>query len=129
MESHAAVLVLYTPDRQVLLLNRNSRSLSGWSVPGGFAEPGEEPIETALRECLEETHILMLTQELKDHGEMISQLGVLVHIFSAPVPVALSCYLSPEHSDFVWATREQMHQLPLAGKTLEFIQRALEVLP
>lgn len=29
-----------------------------WGVPGGYREPGEEPLETALRECEEEIGIV-----------------------------------------------------------------------
>lgn len=40
---------------EVLLAHWNERGRSGWTLPGGGMEPGESPIETAVREIWEET--------------------------------------------------------------------------
>jgi ADP-ribose pyrophosphatase YjhB (NUDIX family) len=50
----AAVIV--TDDfGRILLLNHILRPASGWGVPGGFLNRGEQPNETAEREIFEET--------------------------------------------------------------------------
>lgn len=52
----AAGLLLFREDGRLLLLRRSPELADGgtWSVPGGALEPGEEPLEAALREAREE---------------------------------------------------------------------------
>jgi len=47
--------VLVMGDGRLLLLRRaNEPWLGRWDIPGGFCEPGEHPLETAVREAREE---------------------------------------------------------------------------
>lgn len=56
MSRFGAGLLLFRDDGRILLLKRSRYvSFTGyWSTPGGSAEPGETPLETALRESEEE---------------------------------------------------------------------------
>jgi mutator protein MutT len=46
--------VIFNDKSQVLLLKHRFRPGSGWGLPGGFLEKGEQPIEALRRELREE---------------------------------------------------------------------------
>lgn len=55
MRVRLAAYGVITRDDEILLAHWNERGRSGWTLPGGGVEPGETPIEAAVREIWEET--------------------------------------------------------------------------
>jgi 8-oxo-dGTP diphosphatase len=74
----ASVAAIITNEkREVLLLEHVLRPASGWGIPGGFMEYGEQPDEALARELREETGLklenvrLYRARVLKRHIEFI----------------------------------------------------------
>jgi 8-oxo-dGTP diphosphatase len=62
-----AVLVLIKQDSQVLLVQRLYDPQKGfWTLPSGFVDAGEDPRQAALRECQEETGLVIRDIQLLD---------------------------------------------------------------
>lgn len=73
---HASRILLFEPGGRLLLFLEEFPDLPGrakWITPGGGAEPGERPHETAVRELFEET------------GLVVDDLGPIVHSYGFPV--------------------------------------------
>lgn len=73
----SAAGVITNEKGEVLLLNHVLRPVSGWGIPGGFLESGEQPEAGFRREILEETGLdlrevsLLRARTLKRHIEII----------------------------------------------------------
>ena len=66
----SAAAVVLNNRKEVLLLNHVLRPYSGWGLPGGFIERGEQPEDAIKREVREETGIEL---------ESVRQISVRVH--------------------------------------------------
>lgn len=90
---------------QVLVLKRGDGS---WGMPGGWADVGESPFETAERETFEETglkvkpvgYIAVTYKTPKTYPGFASQVNICVAV--EPVSDDQKVTLSHEHSDYMW---------------------------
>jgi 8-oxo-dGTP pyrophosphatase MutT (NUDIX family) len=76
----------------VILLDGSGRVLlahatetSHWDIPKGQPDPGETPVDAALRELREETGIALSAQRLKDLGRFAYRRDKDLHLFAARV--------------------------------------------
>lgn len=120
----SALTVVYNQSGQVLVMQRNDDP-EFWQSVTGTLESGEQPIETALREVLEETGIdinahdyrlidchKINTYEIRDrwkHRYPPSTPHNTEHVFAVEVsnkqPVSLT-----EHSAYLWLDKEAAMQ-------------------
>jgi dATP pyrophosphohydrolase len=113
----SVLVVVHTPDLQVLLLERAPWPGYWQSVTGSLAREDEPRVETAIREVREETGIDAPRDALADWGienryEIYPEWrwkyapGVthnLEHVFGLTVPTPPAVTLAPaEHSRFAW---------------------------
>ena len=74
MDTRVAAYAVIIEDGAVLLSHWNEHGRSGWSMPGGGIEPGEDPADAAVREIFEETGY---------HAELDGLLGIDSHVVPA----------------------------------------------
>ena len=116
----SVLVVIHTPDLQVLLLERADHP-GYWQSVTGSCEPGETPRQTAIREVFEETGLdaeafrltdWRLQYEFEIYAEWRHRYapGVTTNaeqVFSLELPAPLPVTLAPrEHLNFVWLPRD-----------------------
>jgi dATP pyrophosphohydrolase len=112
----SVLVVIYTPDLQVLLLERADHP-GYWQSVTGSCDPGESLRQTAVREVAEETGLVATQYKFSDWKvEKVFEIypewrhryapGVthnIEHAFGLELPQPLPVRLAPrEHLNFVW---------------------------
>jgi dihydroneopterin triphosphate diphosphatase len=112
----SVLVVIYTPDLQVLLIERADRP-GFWQSVTGSQHEGESLRETAMREVFEETGLdtnagLLCDWNLTNQFEIYPEWrwryapGIVTnteHVFGLRLPTTMPVSLSPrEHVAFVW---------------------------
>jgi dATP pyrophosphohydrolase len=135
----SVLVVIHTPDLQVLLMERADRP-GFWQSVTGSQDPGESLRQTAVREVAEETGLDAEAYSLSD-WHMANEYEIYPewrwryppgitrnteHVFSLVLPEARPVRLSPrEHVAFVWLPHDQA-----AGKVFSWSNaKALLELP
>lgn len=113
--------VLVRRGERLLVLRRATGGYLGdqWDLPGGKSEPGEEPADAALRELHEETGLMATLGAEVAHWSNPDTKGGdfryhIVTFEAVELDDAADVALTREHSDHLWATREELAELPLA---------------
>ena len=101
----ASVAVIITnAEGKVLLLEHFLRPASGWGIPGGFIEYGEQPVEAARRELREETGIELKNLEMVRVRTLNRHIEMLFRAESDDTPQIKS----REIKDFGWFALAEM---------------------
>ena len=67
IDPKVAAAVFVEKDGRVLLVRRAGEPFRGlWTLPAGFINGGEDPAEAAMRECLEETGLIVRVTRVLD---------------------------------------------------------------
>lgn len=135
----SVLVVIYTPDLQVLLLERADHP-GYWQSVTGSCDPGETPYQTAVREVREETGLEAEAFRLSDWGmqyefEIYPEWrhryapGVThntEHVFALELPAPLAVRLAPrEHLDYLWLPRDAAVQKVFSWTNAAALERLL----
>lgn len=100
----SAAAVVTNEEGQVLLLNHILRPDSGWGIPGGFIDRGEQPEETLRREIREETGL-----ELEDvRMYRVRTLGRHIEVIFTARGVGTPKVMSREITELAWFDVDKM---------------------
>jgi 8-oxo-dGTP pyrophosphatase MutT (NUDIX family) len=115
LKGRGAGLCVFAPSGRMLFMRRTDGT---WGIPGGHAQIGEDAIETALREFVEETayagriwidDVPIATVCIGERGFAPARRGrcerprFVYTVFSASVSEPFAPRLDEEHRAFAWA--------------------------
>jgi phosphatase NudJ len=118
------------------LLTQEKKYGSTWSIPGGRVEPGEELIEAAIREVIEETGVPVTIEGILRVEHSPSPSGARVRVIFAGTPrddTRPKTVSDDESLGAAWLTIDEIAKLPLRGSDLrpllESVARGRQVFP
>jgi len=139
----SVLVVIHTPDLQVLLLERMNAPGFWQSVTGSLDAEDEPPRDTALREVLEETgidasvpgHVLRdwgYTNVYEIYKRWVSRYGPGVthnteHVFGLTIPEPVAPVLT-EHLAYVWLPWREAAEKCFSWSNAEAIRKLPEML-
>lgn len=126
--AQAASSAILQRDGKLLLIRRlNPPSADLFAFPGGRAEPGELPAETALRELFEETGIvarnpvLFATYDL--NGDRDDKRHFFLSVFRVEADAESQAIAADDAADPGWFTIDEIRRLPVPPSVLECAER------
>ena len=117
--------VFVVEDGKVLLIRRRVPPEKGkWSIPAGFLDRGENPKETAVREALEETNLIVEIEELIDvyHNPVANGPGASIFILYQARLLGGELCAGDDASDAAFFSLDELPELAFAS-TRDAIKR------
>ena len=111
-----AVVIIVSDKEEILILKRPSTvnwAPNKWALPGGKLESGESPLTAAVRETKEETSLDIKNLKIVD----IKVDNFIVAYYTREYNGTVE--LDFEHTDWAWASREEIETYDLAPQVLE----------
>lgn len=130
--SPASSAVLERDGRYLMVRRANPPAADMYAFPGGRAEAGETPAETAIREVLEETGLvvsnprLFATYDLKtlaDDGTVSSHF--FLSVFLVDGEAGATALAADDAAELGWYTAEEIRALPVPPSVIDCIDRLL----
>lgn len=129
MVQAAKVVIVDEQDNYLMLTRANHpRFGNDPDIPGGLVEPGELPLDAAIREVQEEIGVVLTPNQLREVfvGTQYSTHGIEDTLFIAQIPRP-RIRLSWEHADYTWHNRALFTELA-AGANDAFMHMVADVL-
>lgn len=123
----ASSAILERDGRFLLVRRANPPSADMYAFPGGRAEPGETPAETALRELAEETGIsgrnpvLFETYDLP--GKESEGRHFLLSVFRVQADNDAVAIANDDAAGVGWFTAEEIFELPIPESVRQCVER------
>ena len=133
----SVLVLIHTPDLQVLMMERADKA-GFWQSVTGSLEQGETPLQTAIREVREETGLDATQYDLQDwqvsnvyeiypHWRHRYAPGIThntEHLFGLVLPAALPVKLAPdEHVQYEWVDWREAAQRVFSWTNVDAIKR------
>lgn len=122
----ASSAILIRDGRMLLIRRKNPPSYDMFAFPGGRAEPGETPDQTALREFEEETGIAAHSPQLYATYDLISEnpgRHFFLSVFLIEAGVDDIAEARDDAADAGWYTPAEIRQLNTPPSVLECAER------
>ena len=126
----ASSAIVSRGDRYLLVRRRNPPAADLYAFPGGRAEPGETPEQAAIRECAEETGILIADPELFATYDLVTRAGdgsvshhFFLSVFAAREVGKNEAMAADDALECGWYSAGEISRLPVPESVQECIDR------
>ncbi len=117
--------IIKDSDSNILILKRAPDSRSNprcWELPGGKVEPGESFDHAMIREIKEETNLNISLRRAAGVAQQDLPHIHSIHIIMTVEVNSGDLKISDEHTDYRWASLEDIKSLPLSNWFKSFLE-------
>ncbi|OAP40613.1 ADP-ribose pyrophosphatase [Sinorhizobium glycinis] len=123
----ASSAIIERNGRYLLVRRANPPSADMYAFPGGRAEPGETPAETALRELTEETGICGRDPVLFESYDLVpsgaESRHFLLSVFTVEADPDCDAIAADDAADVGWFTPEEIFALPIPESVRHCVEK------